>query len=429
MDSFFASVEVLDDPSLRGRPVIVGGDSARGVVASCTYEARRHGVRSAMSSIEAKRRCPDAVFVHGRFSRYEEVSAQLFEILRAATPLVEPLGLDEAFCDVTGAIGLLGTPLEIARALRARVDDELSLSCGVGIARSKLFAKLASRRAKPVATKEGIAPGAGVIVTMPADEAGVLASLTLRDLWGVGPATAERLARLGITTVDELAATDADLLVAHLGRAMADRLTELARGIDARPVVAAQRTKSIGHEETFAVSVTSRDELCRHARRMGGAVARALREAEVRARCVTLKLKYDDMTSITRSHTVDFGIDDDEAVARIAELLASTAPQRGGVRLCGVSCTSLEDGEAAVQLAFALADPVAGERAADVAARHRQGDLAALRAAVDEVRRRHGTTAVATAAELSDAGIAVEPRRREDAWGPSSSTQQDPEAR
>jgi DNA polymerase-4 len=425
LDAFFASVEVLDDPSLQGRPVIVGGDGARGVVASCTYEARQHGVHSAMSSIEAKRRCPEAVFVHGRFSRYEELSTRFFELLVAATPLVEPLGLDEAFCDVTGSMALLGSPAEIAWALRERVAAELSLSCCIGIAGKKLFAKIASRRAKPIATPARIEEGKGVVVTMPEDEAAVLESLRLRDLWGVGPATAARLERLGIGSVAELAELDAELLVGHLGRAMAERLTELARGVDDRPVTPSSRTKSIGHEETFAVSVTARAELLRHARRMGGAVARALRGSELRARCVTLKVKFDDFSICTRSHTVDFGIDDDEAVASIATMLVEDVPQRGGVRLLGVSCSSLESGESAVQLAFELADPVDVRRAVDVAARHRQGDLAALRGAVDELRRRHGPAAVGTAAELSAAGIVIEPRRREDAWGPQVSDDED----
>jgi DNA polymerase-4 len=416
---------VLDDPSLRGRPVIVGGDGARGVVASCTYEARQRGVHSAMSSIEAKRRCPDAVFVHGHFSRYEEVSTRFFELLVAATPLVEPLGLDEAFCDVTGSVALLGTPSEIAWALRERVAAELSLSCCIGIAHNKLFAKLASRRAKPIAMPTRVLDGQGVVVTMPEDEAGVLASLRLRDLWGVGPATAARLERLGIGSVAELADLDAELLVGHLGRATAERLTELARGIDDRPVSASTKTKSIGHEETFAVSVTARTDLVGHARRMGGAVARGLRGADLRARCVTLKVKFDDFSICTRSHTVDFGVDDEEAVARIAAMLVDDVPRRGGVRLLGVSCSSLEAGESAMQLAFELADPVAGRRAVDVAARHRQGDLVALRAAVDELRRRHGPTAVATAAELSESGIVVEPHRREDAWGPKAEETED----
>jgi len=421
LDSFFASVEVLDDPGLRGKPVIVGGDGARGVVASCTYEARQRGVHSAMSSIEAKRRCPDAVFVHGRFSRYEELSTSFHDVLASATPHVESLGLDEAFLDVTGSVALLGTPAEIAFGLRERVCAELSLSCCVGVARKKLFAKLASRRAKPVATASGITEGAGVVVTLPEGEPGVLASLRLRDLWGVGPATAAKLERLGVTSVAELASIDADLLAGHLGRSSAERLTELARGIDERPVESSQETKSIGHEETFAVSVTSHDELRRHARRMGGAVARALRDATLRARCVTLKVKFDDFTSITRSHTVDFGVDDDEVVAQLAAHLVDDVPFRGGIRLCGVSCSSFERGDAAVQLAFTLADPIDARRVVDVEARHRQGDLAALRGAIDELRRRHGASAVATVAELGKDGLTVEPRRREDAWGPAGS--------
>jgi DNA polymerase-4 len=418
LDSFFASVEVLDDPTLRGRPVIVGGDGARGVVASCTYEARMRGVRSAMSSIEAKRRCPDAVFVHGRFSRYEEVSSRFFELLAAATPLVEALGLDEAFLDVTGSVGLLGTPTEIAWALRGRVREELGLSCCVGIARKKLFAKLGSRRAKPTATTAGITEGTGVVVTLPEDEPSVLATLALRDLWGVGPATAGRLERLGITSVAELAELDPELLVGHLGRAGAERLVELARGVDDRVVQSSQATKSIGHEETFSVSITDRSEVARHVRRMAGAVARGLRSGSMRARCVTLKVKFDDFSLITRSHTVDFGVDDEEAVGALAELLAEAVPQRGGIRLLGVSCSSLEVGESALQLAFELRDPTDRRRAVDVEVRQRQGDLATLRAAVDEVRRRHGDSAVGAASALSPQGLRVEPRRRDGAWGP-----------
>ena len=409
---------MLDDPSLRGRPVIVGGDGARGVVASCTYEARQYGVHSAMPSVEAKRRCPHAVFVHGRFSRYEEVSSSFHQILATATPLVESLGLDEAFLDVTGSVALLGSPFEIAWGIRERVREELSVSCCVGVARRKLFAKLASRRAKPTATRHGITDGRGVVVTMPDEEAAVLASLRLREIWGVGPATAAKLERLGITSVEELATIDPDLLAGHIGRASAERLTELANGIDDRPVEPGQGAKSIGHEETFAVSCTARAELRRHARRMGGAVARALRGAGLRARCVTLKVKFDDFSIITRSHTVEFAVDDDEAVIALAVHLADDVPLRGGIRLCGVSCTSLESGETGVQLAFALADPLDARRAVDVEARHRQGDLGALRAAIDELRRRHGATAVATASELRPGGIIVEPRRSEDPWGP-----------
>ncbi len=416
LDAFYASVEVLDDPSLRGLPVIVGGDGARGVVASCTYEARQYGIHSAMSSMEAKRRCPHAVFVHGRFSRYEELSSRFFGILGAATPLVEAGGLDEAFLDVTGA-GVLGTPREIAIALRARIEEELALSACVGVARSKLFAKLGSRRAKPRATPAGIEPGRGVVVTLPEEESAVLATLRLRDLWGLGPATATRLARLGITTIADLAATDPALLAEHLGHAGATRLTELARGVDPRPVVASQPTKSLGHEETFATSLRTHEQLLGHARRMAGSVARALRGSSLRARCITLKVKFDDFSIVTRSHTLDVGLDDDEAVAAIAASLVATVPQRGGVRLVGVSCSSLESAQAGLQLAFPLADPVSGTRAVELAAVRRQGDLVALRTAVDELRRRHGDDAIGTMASLGADGLRVEPRRREDAWG------------
>ncbi|HZU80852.1 MAG TPA: DNA polymerase IV, partial [Acidimicrobiales bacterium] len=212
MDAFFAAVEVLDDPALAGKPVIVGGSGMRGVVASCTYEARVFGVRSAMSAVEARRRCPKALFVSGRYWRYQQVSEQLHEVLHEFTPVVEPIGLDEAFLDVAGAVRLLGPPPTIAAALRAAVGDRLGLTCSVGVARTKMVAKLASEAAKPLATSEGPRPGRGVVVVEPEQELAFLHALPVRALWGVGPATAVRLERLGVTTVAELAALPEETL-------------------------------------------------------------------------------------------------------------------------------------------------------------------------------------------------------------------------
>ena len=230
MDSFFASVEVRDDPSLAARPVLVGGDGQRGVVASCTYEARRFGIHSAMPMATAKRLCPTAVILPGNMAKYAAVSRQIHEIFHDTTPLVEPLGLDEAFLDVTGAKTLLGSPLTMAKAIRQRVADELELDCSVGVGGSKLVAKLACREAKPRIGPKGITNGSGTRVILPEDVVSFLAPLPVSALFGVGPTTAKTLARLGIELVSELAALDPEVLVGHLGGVHAQVLVGLVCG-------------------------------------------------------------------------------------------------------------------------------------------------------------------------------------------------------
>ncbi|MDP9389105.1 MAG: DNA polymerase IV, partial [Actinomycetota bacterium] len=206
MDAFYAAVEVRRDPTLAGRPVIVGGTGERGVVASCSYEARAYGVASAMPTAQARRLCPHAVFVHGEMARYVEYSRRIHEVFASFTPLVEGIALDEAFLDVAGARRLFGPAPEVARAVRARIADELGLGCSVGVAATKLVAKLASERAKPRATPRGPRPGTGVVVVRPGDEVAFLHPLPVSALWGVGPATEERLRRRGVATVGDLAA-------------------------------------------------------------------------------------------------------------------------------------------------------------------------------------------------------------------------------
>jgi DNA polymerase-4 len=421
MDAFFAAVEVLDNPALAGLPVIVGGSGARGVVASCTYEARAFGVRSAMPSVRARQLCPDAVFVDGHYSRYSEVSAQLGEILTSTTPLVEPIGLDEAFLDVTGARRLLGPPEAIAHLIRERVHEELALDCSVGVGRSKLVAKLASRAAKPVATRAGKRAGRGVVVVVPDDELAFLHPLPVEALWGVGPATARRLHELGARTVGQLAELPVEAVVRRLGRAQGNHLAALARAHDPDPVVAGREAKSVGHEETFRHDVFDPAVLRGHALRMSESVAVALRSSSMAARTVTVKVKYSDFSMVSRSHTLPVAINAAAAVSAVAEALVAVVDPGPGVRLLGVSVSGLEPPAAARQLSFALEPGSGGDtEATDVrhGAVRLQADWQEITAAVDAIRARFGRESVGTASMVGEDGIAV-PARRDAPWGPA----------
>ncbi len=251
MDAFFVSVELRRHPELRGKPVVVGGTGPRGVVAAASYEARRFGVHSALPSAVARRRCPQAVFLAGDHALYSEVSEQVHAIFGRYTPLVEPLALDEAFLDVSGATRLLGPGAKIAARIRADVADELELGCSVGVAPNKFLAKLASVAAKPRATPERVLPGPGVVEVVPGAELDFLHPLPVSRLWGVGPVTLQRLERLGIRTVGDLARFDERTLRATLGQHQSAHLQALAWGRDDRPVETSRDAKSIGHEETY----------------------------------------------------------------------------------------------------------------------------------------------------------------------------------
>jgi len=441
MDAFFASVEVLDDPRLAGRPVIVGGSGDRGVVAACTYEARQFGVHSAMASSVARRLCPDAVFVPGRYHRYVEESRRLHAVLTSFTPLVEGIALDEAFLDVTGVVHLFGDGPSIGRAIRLRVRDELRLECSVGVGRSKLIAKLASKAAKPVATRASVAPGPGVVSVSPAEEPGFLGPLPARALWGIGPATERRLAAMGVATVGELATFPTDVLERFLGRAAGRHLSELSRGIDDRPVVPEQVAKSIGHEETFASDLWSRDDLHRRLQRMVDASGTALRSAGRMARTVTVKLRFADFRQITRSHTLDGPIDATPAIAAVAGALLDSVELAQGVRLLGVSLSGLVEPGGATQLRLDLevpqeaaagdgARPTGRPAAPDAARGAGDGEVAieaarlqeswgSVTAAVDAIRDRYGGAAVGPASLVTKDGIRVR-RRGEAQWGPGA---------
>lgn len=422
MDAFFAAVEVLDDPALAGLPVIVGGSGTRGVVASCSYEARAYGVRSAMSSVEARRRCPDALFVSGRYWRYSEVSAQLHEVLRRYTPVVEAIGLDEAFLDVAGAVRLLGHPLRIARDLRGEVERELHLRCSVGVARTKLLAKLASEAAKPRASPTGTIPGPGVVAVEPDDELAFLHPLPIRALWGVGPATAARLAGLGVQTVGELAAVPQDALCRLLGNSHGRHLALLAMGQDERVVEADRGAKSIGHEETFSVDFHDHGALHPQVVRMADAVCQRLREADVRARTITVKVRFADRTTITRAHTVGEASASPRLVRAVALALVSAVEVGQGVRLLGVSASGLTSAPAAQQLSFGdMGEPATPARGAggerpDLAAEAAWEDVEAALAAI---RARYGPAAVAPAALIGRRGLSVK-TRGDTQWGPGA---------
>jgi len=437
MDAFFAAVEVLDDPSLAGKPVIVGGTGARGVVASCTYEARAYGIRSAMPSVEARRRCPHAVFLPGRYARYAETSERLFALFAAFTPEVEGVGLDEAFLDVAGARRLLGEPLAIAHAVRDRVRGELGLGCSVGVARTKMLAKLASRAAKPRATTAGTEPGPGVVVVTRDEEIGFLRPLPVRALWGVGPATARRLESLGVLTVADLVRVPDDALARVLGAAAGRQLAALARGEDARRVEAHRPVKSVGHEQTFAVDHDTAVALHEHLVRMADAVGARLTESGQRGRTVTLKVRFADRRTITRSHTVSRPLDSPRAVAMIAGALLDGVDVSFGVRLLGVSVSGLEaaalgGGE---QLRFddGVEPATAGGRAgaghrgaegpagsdAEQADQRRDRAWQELDAAVGAVRARYGQASVGPATLVGPGGLGVK-RRGETQWGPDA---------
>jgi DNA polymerase IV len=408
MDAFFVSVELLDRPELRGRPVVVGGDGARGVVAAASYEARAFGVHSAMPSVRARRLCPQAVFLHGRHHRYQEVSAEVFETFQTVTPLVEGISLDEAFLDVGGAHRLLGTGEAIAHELRNRVRAHTGLTCSVGVAPRKLTAKLASEAAKPTASRQGPQPGAGVVVVTEADELAFLHAHPVGALWGVGPVTLARLERFAVRTVGDLARLPEATLVSALGAAHGRHLHALAWARDTRPVVVGGRPKSVGHEETFAQDHHTPEALEREAARLADAVGTRLRKAGLAGRTVQVKVRFGDFRTITRSTTLPEPVDTGIAITRAARRLLVEIDPSSGVRLLGVSVSGLGTGTSR-QLSLG-----------DVAST----DWTDATRAVDEIRDRFGAAAIVPAALTGPAGPRVK-RRGDQQWGPAADTAED----
>ncbi len=391
LDAFFASVEQLRDPSLLGRPVIVGGLGNRGVVAAASYEARAFGVHSAMPMVRARRACPNGVFVAPTFAAYSDASRAVMAILRSVTPLVEPLSLDEAFLDVSGASRTFGTSSEIAVHLRSQVKAETGLTASVGVATTKMLAKIASDLAKPD----------GIYFVSPDTEIELLHSLAVNKLWGVGPATRVRLAGFGVETIGDLAALPEATLIGALGEASGRHLHVLSWNRDYRSVEPNQELRSIGHEETFSVDRTDADGLESDLGKMADRIAAKLRSGDRTARTVTLKIRFDDFVTITRSQTLLGPTDLTIEIAETARNLFRVIDLGRGIRLMGISVTGLQEG-APVQGVLGLTDSSVGDRE-----QHR-----AIDTAVDSVRERFGDGAIGA--------VAGRTRSRENLWGPDA---------
>jgi len=370
MDAFYASVEMIGRPALRGTPVIVGGGS-RGVVLSATYEARRFGVHSAMPMTRARRLCPQATVVPPSHGLYSTISAGVMELFRSVTPLVEPLSLDEAFLDVGGAVRRLGRPAEIGQLIRDRVADEQGITCSVGVASTKFVAKLASTRAKPD----------GMIVVPAADVVAFLHPLPVGALWGVGEKTELALTRLGLRTVGDIAHTPRSTLVRALGQATGSHLHALSWGRDERTVVPHEPDKSIGAEETFARDVDDPEVVLRELLRLSEKTAARLRSGGMAGRTVSLKVRFADFTTITRSRTLPEATDVAAVVYGTARgLFEALGLDRARLRLVGVRVEQLVRSETAPHQLL-LGERSRGRREAEQAA-----DRAALRFGSGAVR-------------------------------------------
>jgi len=402
MDAFFVSVELRRRPELVGQPVVVGGTGNRGVVAAASYEARRFGVHSALPSAIARNRCPHAVFLPGDHEHYAEVSAQVRAIFDRYTPLVEPLSLDEAFLDVTGARRLFGDGPTIARRIRHEIANELALGCSVGVAPNKFLAKLASVEAKPRAHADRIDPGPGVTVVSPGTEQAFLDPLPVQRLWGVGPATLDKLVRLGISTVRDLRRVDLAVLTTALGSNQARHLAALAVGADDRDVEPDRDAKSIGHEETYPHDKHTHDELHRELVRLADAVARRMRDHDVAARTWQLKVRFAGFHTITRSVTTADYVDRAPDIVELVGPVLEAIDPSPGVRLLGVSGSNL--GAPSTQLSFDDLDETVP-------------DVGATTDTVDAIRTRFGDAAIGPASAVA-AGKLRTVRRGAQQWGP-----------
>lgn len=399
MDAFFVSVELRRRPELRGQPVVVGGTGNRGVVAAASYEARRFDVHSALPSAVARRRCPHAIFLPGDHELYSRVSRDVHEIFQRYTPLIEPLSLDEAFLDVSGGTRLFGEGIEIAARIRSDISDELELGCSVGVAPNKFLAKLASVEAKPRALPDRIEPGLGVVEVAPGHELEFLHPLPVKRLWGVGPVTLEKLERLGVRTVGDLAALDERTVVNALGRASGTHLLALANGADERPVEVDRDPKSIGHEETYPHDIHEHADLERELVRLADAVASRLRRHGTGARTVTLKVRFAGFRTVTRSVTLASSVDTGPSLVDSLRPLLRALDVSAGVRLLGVSTSNFAPPSEQLSL---LSGGVEPSRTAE---------------AIDEIRERFGRASIGPASSISGRRLRVV-RPGAQQWGP-----------
>ena len=353
MDAFFASVEERDDPTLKGKPVVVGA-GIRGVVAAANYEARKYGIHSAMPVSHAKRLAPHAIFIPPDHGRYTEVSEHIMEIFNRFTPLVEPISLDEAFLDVTGSERLLGTGKDIGAKIRALVEKEQGITCSVGIATTKFVAKLASSACKPN----------GMLEIDPDKVLEFLHPLPVNAIWGVGPKTNEELLKLGLRTVADIAATPRQTLIRALGDAAGSSLYELAWGRDYRDVIPDEADKSISNVETFSVDIYEEELILKELLRMTEKASLRMRERGLSAHRVSIRVRFADFKTITRSKTLDIAVDGIQESYEIAkQLYLGLKLDRVPIRLVGISFESLVDLKGApVQLR--LGEPESGWRQA-----------------------------------------------------------------
>lgn len=371
LDAFFVSVEQVDHPELRGKPVVVGGKpDRRGVVAAASYEARAFGVHSAMPLKTAARLCPQCIFVEGNFSRYAEASRKFMAILADFTPFIEPMGLDEAYMDVTGFESLHGSIREMGMAIKKRVRDELGINVSVGIANSKVVAKIASDASKPN----------GLIEVPPGDEAAFMAPMPIRQMPGIGEKTEPVLKRMGIDTIGKLAHAPVEGLKKLLGN-HAEHLHRLALGLDDSPVLPPADARSISRETTFAADLRDRAVLEATLRYLAERVGRKLRQSGKLAKCVSIKLRTSDFTTITRNHTLPQASDADEVIfeAGLRLLQQALVKERRAVRLIGIGVTNFT--ESGQQLS--LLD-------------NSTQRLAKLDKAVDRIREKYGFGAIQT---------------------------------
>jgi DNA polymerase IV len=380
LDAFYASVEQRDNPRLRGRPVIVGG----GVVLAASYEAKAFGVAGAMGGAQARRLCPHAVVVPPRMSAYSAASKAVFEVFADTTPLVEGLSIDEAFLDVGGLRRVSGSPAEIAARLRREVRERVGLPITVGVARTKFLAKVASGVAKPD----------GLLVVPPDGELDFLHPLPVERLWGVGEITADKLRNRGVRTVGEVAQLEEITLVAMLGRASGRHLHALAHNRDPRPVQVGRRRRSIGAQRALGRGPHSAEQIDSSVVALVDRVSRRLRGARRLGRTVVLRLRFDDFTRATRSHTMPWPTADTTVIlTTVRALLATATPliERAGITLVGVSIANLDDADV-VQLELPL----------------RMRDSAALDVAVDDIHDRYGSAAITRAVLLGrDPGLTM----------------------